>query len=64
MVVANKECLSCFGRTAVEYLNGGVSYHFPALVSIGTLKSFGPKPFKLFSYWLEHKDFLSWIKEG
>jgi hypothetical protein len=45
-------------------LNRGVSDHSPALVSVGTLKSFGPKPFKFFIYWLEHKDFLNWIKEG
>ena len=28
------------------------------------LQSFGPKPFKFYSYWLEHKDFLNWVKEG
>jgi hypothetical protein len=28
------------------------------------MQSFGPKPFKFFNYWVEHKDFLSWVNEG
>jgi hypothetical protein len=28
------------------------------------LHNFGPKPFKFLNYWLEHKGFLEWVKEG
>ena len=42
----------------------GVSDHFLAIISVGSLQSFGPKPFKFFNYWVEYKEFMSWVKEG
>ena len=56
--------MSNFGKTIVEFKSGGISDHSPIFVSVGIMQSFGPKPFKFFSYWLEHKDFLNWVEEG
>jgi hypothetical protein len=56
--------LSSFRSIAVEFLSGGISDHSPAIVSIGTLQSFGPKPFKFYNFWIEYKGFLDWVKEG
>ena len=63
-VLANMKWMSNFGKTVVEFKSGGISDHSPIFVSVGILQSFGPKPFKFYSYWLEHKDFLDWVKEG
>jgi hypothetical protein len=43
---------------------GGISDHSPTVITVGTLKSFGPKPFKFYNFWMEHKGFLDWVKEG
>jgi len=48
----------------VEFLEKGVSDHSPALVTIAKLVSYGPKPFKFFNFWADHRNFLDWIKEG
>jgi hypothetical protein len=63
-VLANEYWMSVFGRTIVDFKSGGISDHSPAVISVGFLQSFGPKPFKFYNYWLEHKDFLDWVKEG
>jgi hypothetical protein len=62
-VLANKYWMSYFGKTIVEFNSGGISDHFPAVISVGILQSFGP-PFKFYNYWLEHKVFSTWVKEG
>jgi hypothetical protein len=31
---------------------------------LGRRQDFGPKPFKFFNIWTEHKDFLTWIGEA
>uniref|UniRef100_A0A2N9IPI3 Uncharacterized protein n=1 Tax=Fagus sylvatica TaxID=28930 RepID=A0A2N9IPI3_FAGSY len=38
-----------------------ISVHSAAFISI---KTFGPKPFKFFNVWSDHKDFLSWVEEA
>jgi hypothetical protein len=48
----------------VEFLEAGVSDHSPALVTIGKAVSFGPKPFKFFYFWADHRLFLDWVVEG
>jgi hypothetical protein len=63
-VLANEYWVSYFGKTIVEFKTGSVSDHSPAIISVGSLQSFGPKPFKFFNYWMEHKEFMSWVKEG
>jgi hypothetical protein len=63
-VLANMQWMSNFGKTIVEFKYGGISDHSPIFVLVGILQSFGPKPFKFYSYWLVHKDFLNWVKEG
>ena len=60
-VLANEFWLSYFGKIIVEFQSGGVSDHSPAVISVGSLQNFGPKPFKFFNYWLEHKEFLNWV---
>ncbi|XP_059446471.1 uncharacterized protein LOC132178021 [Corylus avellana] len=62
-VLVNEFWMSYFVKTIVEFLSGGISDHSPAIISVGSLQSFGPKPFKFFNYWLDHKDFMSWVKE-
>ncbi|XP_059455969.1 uncharacterized protein LOC132186126 [Corylus avellana] len=59
-VLANVNWMSLFGNTA----SGGISDHSLVIISVGTLKSFGPKPFKFYNYLLEHKGFSDWVKEG
>jgi hypothetical protein len=63
-VLANEYWMSVFGRTIVDFKSGGIFDHSLAVISVGFLQSFGPKPFKFYNYWLEHKDFLDWVKEG
>jgi hypothetical protein len=48
----------------VEFLSRGISNHSPTIISVGTLQSFGLKPFKFYNFWIEHKGFLDWVKEG
>jgi hypothetical protein len=52
-VLANEYWMRAFGRTIVDFKSGGMSDHFPAVISVGFLQNFGPK-----HYWREHKDFL------
>ena len=56
--------MSLFGRTIVEFPLGGISDHSSALISVGIMQSFGPKPFKFFNYWLNHEGFLNWVDNG
>ncbi|XP_059441719.1 uncharacterized protein LOC132174022 [Corylus avellana] len=63
-VLANVNWMSSFGSTVVEFLSGGISDHSPAIISAGSLQSFGHKPFKFYNFWLEHEGFLDWVKEG
>jgi hypothetical protein len=61
--LANENWMSYFGKTIAEFNSGGISDHFPAVISVGILQSFGP-PFKFYNYLLEHKVFSTWVKEG
>lgn len=40
-------------------MEGGMSDHSPAVISVGKFQTFGPKPFKFFGYWSENENFLS-----
>jgi hypothetical protein len=62
--MTNFSWLSGYGNTSVEFLAGGISDHSPTLVSAEKYVSYGPKPFKFFNFWADHKDFLDWIKKG
>ncbi|XP_062158093.1 uncharacterized protein LOC133865680 [Alnus glutinosa] len=63
-VLANGEWFTSFSNTAMEFLERGVSDHSPALVTVAKPVSNGPKSFKFFNFWAEHKNFLEWIEEG
>jgi hypothetical protein len=63
-VFANEYWMSSFGSTAVEFLARGISDHSPVVIIVGILQIFGPKPFKFYNFWMEHKGFLDWVKEG
>lgn len=56
-VMSNEVWLERYGKTEVEFLEGGISHHSPAVISVGKLQGFGPKPFKFFG-------FLDWVAEG
>jgi hypothetical protein len=56
--------MEVFGKTGVEFHEGGVSDHSPEIISVGKFQSFGQKPFKFFGYWAENERFLSWVEEG
>lgn len=45
-ILVNEFWMENFGNTLVEFFEGGVSDHAYMLVSVGSVKSFGPKPFK------------------
>jgi len=60
-VMVNEEWFCQYGGTNVDFPPGGVSDHSPAIISIGFMVSFGPKPFKFFNYWLENSDFMDWL---
>jgi len=62
-VMVNEAWICKFGRTCVEFPPGGISDHSPAVISVGSLISFGPKPFKFFNYWLDNKDYMAWISD-
>jgi hypothetical protein len=63
-VMSNMAWLQRYGNTSVEFLEAGVSDNSPASVSIEKPVSFGPKPFKFFNFWADHKLFLDWVEEG
>ena len=63
-VLANEYWMSSFRSTVVEFLVGGISNHSPAVIIVSTLQSFDPKPFKFYNFWMEHKGFSDWVKEG
>jgi len=60
-VLVNEEWLGRFGGTNVDFLSAGVSDHSPGLITVGSLVSFGPKPFKFCNFWLEHGDYMEWL---
>ena len=51
---------SCCSRI----LAPGVSDHALAFITFGVPSSTGFTPFKFFSFWAEHKDFLKWVEEA
>jgi hypothetical protein len=60
-VLVNEGWLCRFSKTYVDFPPGGISNHSPAIITVGSLVSFGPKPFKFFNYWLENRDFMDWL---
>jgi hypothetical protein len=62
--MADLDWLSIFVNSSVEFLEGGVSDHSPALVSVEEYISYGPKPFKFFNFGADHSQVLIWIKES
>lgn len=63
-VLVNGDWLASFSNTAMEFLERGVSDHSSALVAIAKQISYGPKPFKYFNFWFDHKNFLQWVEDG
>jgi hypothetical protein len=63
-VLANIEWIQKFGNTSVDFLEAGISDHSPALIEVEKYVSFGPKPFKFFNFWADHKLFLQWVEDG
>jgi hypothetical protein len=48
----------------VEFLEGGISDHSPALFWIERYIDFGPRPFKFFNFWADCGQFLEWVAAG
>jgi hypothetical protein len=48
--MSNLVWLQHFGNTSIEFLEGGLSDHSPALVTVAKFISYGPKPFKFFNF--------------
>jgi hypothetical protein len=63
-VLVNHAWYALFPQCIVQFLPPGISDHSAALISIGVKHNFGPKPFKFFNHWTDHKDFLSWVEEA
>lgn len=47
-VLVNEDWICRFGKTCVDFPSNGISDHSPAIILVGTLVSFGSKPFKFF----------------
>lgn len=62
-VMSNVEWMSSFGHTSVDFLEGSISDHSPAIISVGRFQSWGPKPFKFFNFWTDHKGSV-WQRVG
>jgi len=62
-VMVNQEWIYKFGKTSVNFPTGGISNHSLAIISVGTSVSFGPKPFKFYNFWLDHKDYMCWLNK-
>lgn len=63
-MLANGDWLASFSNTAVEFLERWVSDHSSAVVIVAKQISYGPKPFKYFNFWFDHKNFLQWVEDG
>jgi hypothetical protein len=63
-VLSNFDWMKDFPNTSIDFLDRGISDYSPALISVDQFSSFGPKPFKFFNFWADHKDFLDWVAEG
>lgn len=63
-VLGNEKWLDMVDSTEIEFQVGVLSNHSLVVISLGKLKSFGPKPFKYFGFWSEHEEFLNWVEEG
>ena len=63
-VLANHNWLDLFPQCIVQFLSPGISDHSLILITIGEKQNYGPKPFKFFNHWTEHKDFFPWIEEA
>lgn len=61
--MSNCAWLQLFGNSSVEFLERG-GPDSPSLVSLAASVSYGPKPFKYFNFWADHKHFLDWVMEG
>lgn len=57
-VLSNFQWMQKFPITVVEFIEGGISDHSHAVIFIEQYISFGPKPFKFFSFWADHKSFF------
>lgn len=62
-ILANEAWMGRSGKT-LEFLEGGVLDHSTAVVIVGKMQSYGPRPFKFFSFWTENEIFLHWVEEG
>jgi endonuclease/exonuclease/phosphatase family metal-dependent hydrolase len=60
-VMVNEEWLGRFGGTMVDFSSAGISDHSPAFITMGSMVSYGSKPFKFCNFWLEHADYLDWL---
>lgn len=60
-VMVNEEWLCQFGRTLVDFPPRGVSDHSFAIISVGSMVSLGPKPFKFYNFWFENNNFMDWL---
>lgn len=49
-VLVNEEWLCNFVKTTVDFPPCGVSDHSPAIISVGSLVSLGPKPVMFYNY--------------
>ena len=51
-------------NTSVTALNRVISYHNPLLLKAGNMVDYGPRPFKVFDYWLKLDEFNDLMKSS
>ncbi|OIT24741.1 hypothetical protein A4A49_36675 [Nicotiana attenuata] len=59
---AGEELVGQYGHIEADFLNPGVSDHFPVILRCGEKKRMYPKPFKFFTNVMEHPEFHARLK--
>ena len=62
--MVNWSWLENFPQCIVEFQSHGISDHSAVWISIGVRRDYGPKPFKFFNAWGDHKYFQSWVAKA
>ena len=63
-VLGNLSWFNQLSQLVVKFGGPGISDHCYAIVTFGNKHNFGPKPFKFFKFWAEHKNFFDWVSEA
>lgn len=63
LMLINEEWEDVMRDTTVQHLARTSSDHAPLLISLKKNDILGPRYFKYLDFWVEHKDFITIVKE-